>query len=167
MQNQVGPNNKFEQYNLGVAYALAANKFYFNYQNDKLENGAKGKAYAVAYSYSLSKRTNLYASSHHAGQQQPGRLRPEFLERGRTRCYRAGRRSESAVAGYSSLVLIYRTTTKNRQLAVFLLQPGAQHPEVLEPHDLDFTDRTGQLSRRGCRTDNFSGSRNACHPVPF
>jgi len=62
VKNEVGPNNKFEQYNLGAAYTLDANKFYFNYQNDKLENGAKGKAYAVAYSYSLSKRTNLYAS---------------------------------------------------------------------------------------------------------
>jgi predicted porin len=62
MADQIGPNNKFEQYNLGVAYTLDANKFFFNYQNDKIETGAKGKAYAVAYSYSLSKRTNLYAS---------------------------------------------------------------------------------------------------------
>lgn len=60
--DQVGPNNKFEQYNLGASYTMAANKFFFNYQNNKVENGAKGKAYAVAYSYSLSKRTNVYAS---------------------------------------------------------------------------------------------------------
>jgi predicted porin len=60
--DQAGPNNKFEQYNLGVAYTMDANKFYFNYQNDKIETGAKGKAYAVAYSYSLSKRTNVYAT---------------------------------------------------------------------------------------------------------
>ena len=62
MGDQVGPNNKFEQYNLGVSYTLAANKFFFNYQNNEIENGAKGKTYAVAYSYSLSKRTNVYAS---------------------------------------------------------------------------------------------------------
>jgi predicted porin len=60
--DQIGPNNKFDQYNLGVSYAFDANKVFFNFQNNKIETGAKGKAYAVAYSYSLSKRTNLYAS---------------------------------------------------------------------------------------------------------
>lgn len=62
MADQIGPNNKFEQYNLGVAYTLDANKFLFNYQNNKIDNGSKGKTYALAYTYSLSKRTNLYAS---------------------------------------------------------------------------------------------------------
>jgi predicted porin len=58
-----GPNNKFEQYNLGGIYTLAANKFYLNLQQNRNEaGGARGNAVTVAYSYSLSKRTNLYAS---------------------------------------------------------------------------------------------------------
>jgi predicted porin len=56
-----GPNNKFEQYNLGAAYSLGQNKFFVNAQQNKLE-AAKGKAFTVAYSYTLSKRTNVYAS---------------------------------------------------------------------------------------------------------
>jgi predicted porin len=56
-----GPNNKFEQYNLGAAYSMGQNKFFFNAQQNKLE-AAKGKAFTVAYSYTLSKRTNVYAS---------------------------------------------------------------------------------------------------------
>jgi predicted porin len=57
-----GANNKFKQYNLGAGYPFGANKVLFNVQQNKLENGAKGTAWAIAYSYSLSKRTNLYAS---------------------------------------------------------------------------------------------------------
>jgi predicted porin len=57
-----GANNKFEQINIGAAYTMDAHKFFANYQTDKLENGAKAKGAAVAYSYSLSKRTNVYAS---------------------------------------------------------------------------------------------------------
>jgi len=57
-----GPNNKFTQYNLGAGYPIGAGKVLFNYQQDKLSNGAKANAWAVAYTYSLSKRTNLYAS---------------------------------------------------------------------------------------------------------
>jgi predicted porin len=57
-----GANNKFKQYNLGAGYPFGANKIYVNLQQNKLENGAKGNAWALAYSYSLSKRTNLYAS---------------------------------------------------------------------------------------------------------
>ena len=57
-----GANNKFKQYNLGAGYPFGANKVYVNLQQNKLENGAKGNAWALAYSYSLSKRTNLYAS---------------------------------------------------------------------------------------------------------
>jgi predicted porin len=60
--DNAGPNNKFKQYNVGAAYTIDANKFFFNFQQNKSDSGAKGKAYAVAYSYSLSKRTNLYAS---------------------------------------------------------------------------------------------------------
>jgi predicted porin len=57
-----GANNKFKQYNLGAGYPFGASKVYVNLQQNKLENGAKGNAWALAYSYSLSKRTNLYAS---------------------------------------------------------------------------------------------------------
>jgi predicted porin len=57
-----GPNNQFKQYNLGAGYPIGAGKILVNFQQDKLETGAKGNAWALAYSYSLSKRTNLYAS---------------------------------------------------------------------------------------------------------
>lgn len=57
-----GANNKFKQYNLGAGYPFGPSKVYMNVQQNKLENGAKGNAWALAYSYSLSKRTNLYAS---------------------------------------------------------------------------------------------------------
>ena len=57
-----GANNQFEQINAGVSYAMAANKFFFNYQTNELQTGAKGNGWALAYTYSLSKRTNLYAS---------------------------------------------------------------------------------------------------------
>jgi predicted porin len=57
-----GANNKFEQMNLGAAYTMDAHKFFANYQTNELENGAKGHGVSLAYSYSLSKRTNVYAS---------------------------------------------------------------------------------------------------------
>jgi predicted porin len=57
----IGDNNTFKQYNLGVGYPFGASKVYANVQQDKLA-GAKGTAWALAYSYTLSKRTNLYAT---------------------------------------------------------------------------------------------------------
>ncbi|WP_426100828.1 porin [Massilia sp. TSP1-1-2] len=57
-----GANNQFEQVNLGASYGMDAHKFFANYQTNKLENGAKANGIAVAYTYSLSKRTNVYAS---------------------------------------------------------------------------------------------------------
>ena len=57
-----GANNKFEQVNLGAAYTMDAHKFFTNFQTNKLETGAKGNGYAFGYQYSLSKRTNVYAS---------------------------------------------------------------------------------------------------------
>lgn len=57
-----GANNKFKQYNIGAGYPFGANKILVNLQQNKLEGGLKGNGWAVAYSYSLSKRTNLYAS---------------------------------------------------------------------------------------------------------
>lgn len=57
-----GANNKFTQYNLGAGFPFGANKILVNLQQNKLQSGAKANAWAVAYSYALSKRTNLYAS---------------------------------------------------------------------------------------------------------
>jgi predicted porin len=58
----VGANNEFEQMNLGGAWTMAAHKVFANYQTNELETGAKGHGVTLAYSYSLSKRTNVYAS---------------------------------------------------------------------------------------------------------
>ncbi|HEX8612151.1 MAG TPA: porin [Telluria sp.] len=55
-------NNKYEQANAGVSYTFGANKIYGNAQQSKLENGAKGNGFSLAYSYALSKRTNVYTS---------------------------------------------------------------------------------------------------------
>ncbi|MFL6710434.1 MAG: porin [Massilia sp.] len=61
--DQAGPNNKFEQYNLGGIYSLAAHKFYVNFQQDRNQaGGARGNGGTLAYSYSFSKRSNVYAS---------------------------------------------------------------------------------------------------------
>ena len=57
-----GANNQFKQYNLGFGYPIGASKFLLNLQQNKLETGAKGNAWALAYTYALSRRTNLYAS---------------------------------------------------------------------------------------------------------
>ena len=60
--DQAGSNNKFEQINAGASYAMGANKFFVNLQRNEIESGARGNAWALAYSYSLSKRTSLYTS---------------------------------------------------------------------------------------------------------
>lgn len=57
-----GANNKFKQYNVGAAYPFGPSKVYVNLQQSKIENGARGNAWSLGYTYSLSKRTNLYAS---------------------------------------------------------------------------------------------------------
>lgn len=57
-----GANNQYEQFNLGASYTVNANKFFFNYTANELETGAKGTGFSLAYSYNLSKRTNLYTS---------------------------------------------------------------------------------------------------------
>ena len=57
-----GNNNEYKQINAGASYTFGANKLFGNFQQSKLENGAKGNGYSFAYSYSLSKRTNIYAS---------------------------------------------------------------------------------------------------------
>lgn len=63
--NPDGRNNRFTQYNLGAGFPFGASKVLINYQHNELQNGAKGDVVAVAYTYSLSKRTNLYTSYAH------------------------------------------------------------------------------------------------------
>jgi predicted porin len=60
--DQDGANNKFEQLNAGAAMAFGQGKAYVNLQQNKMQNGAKGNGFTVAYSYALSKRTNVYTS---------------------------------------------------------------------------------------------------------
>ena len=60
--NPHGANNTFKEYNLGFGYPIGAFKVLANLQQDKFETGAKGNAWALAATYALSKRTNLYAS---------------------------------------------------------------------------------------------------------
>jgi predicted porin len=59
--DQHGPSNRFQQYNLGASWTFGQNKVFFNGQHNKLA-GTHGNAFSVAYSYALSKRTNVYAS---------------------------------------------------------------------------------------------------------
>jgi predicted porin len=56
-----GTAAKYKQANLGGSMPFGAHRVYANFQQQKQGN-AKGNSWALAYSYSLSKRTNLYAS---------------------------------------------------------------------------------------------------------
>jgi predicted porin len=58
----VGDNNQYEQINAGVSYTFGASKVFGNLQRSELENGARGNGFSLAYSYTLSKRTNVYAA---------------------------------------------------------------------------------------------------------
>jgi predicted porin len=52
---------KYKQANLGGSMPFGSHRVYANYQQQKQGN-AKGNGWALAYTYSLSKRTNVYAS---------------------------------------------------------------------------------------------------------
>jgi predicted porin len=52
---------KYKQVNLGGSIPFGANRVYVNFQQQK-QGGTKGNTWALAYTYALSKRTNLYAS---------------------------------------------------------------------------------------------------------
>jgi len=52
---------KYKQANFGGSMPFGAHRVYANYQQQKQGN-AKGNSWALAWTYSLSKRTNLYAS---------------------------------------------------------------------------------------------------------
>ncbi|MGH8856169.1 MAG: porin, partial [Telluria sp.] len=60
--NLTGPNNEFKYTTLGGSYTAGANKFFLSAHQQKLETGAKGNGFSVAYAYTLSKRTNVYSS---------------------------------------------------------------------------------------------------------
>jgi predicted porin len=51
----------YKQANIGGSIPFGAHRVYVNFQQQKQGN-AEGKTWALAYTYSLSKRTNLYAS---------------------------------------------------------------------------------------------------------
>jgi len=51
----------YKQANIGGSIPFGAHRVYVNFQQQKQAN-AEGKTWALAYTYSLSKRTNLYAS---------------------------------------------------------------------------------------------------------
>lgn len=57
-----GVNNEFKFTTVGGVYTAGPNKFYASVHQQKLETGAKGNGFSLAYSYTLSKRTNLYSS---------------------------------------------------------------------------------------------------------
>jgi predicted porin len=57
-----GANNAYKNSNLGVSYTTGANKFFLNFQQQKIESGAKGNTVSLAYTYALSKRTNIYST---------------------------------------------------------------------------------------------------------
>ena len=57
-----GPNNEFRHYIVGGSFTAGANKFFLAAHQQRLETGARGKGFSLAYTYTLSKRTNLYTS---------------------------------------------------------------------------------------------------------
>jgi predicted porin len=59
--DQEGPNNRFQQYNLGGSWTFRQHKVFLNGQHNKLA-GTHGNAFTVAYTYALSQRTNGYAA---------------------------------------------------------------------------------------------------------
>jgi predicted porin len=57
-----GANNEYKYTTIGGVYTAGPNKFYASLHQQKLETGAKGNGFSLAYSYTLSKRTNVYSS---------------------------------------------------------------------------------------------------------
>ena len=60
--DQTGANNEYKNANIGAAYTTGPNKFFLNFQRQEIESGAKGDTISVAYTYALSKRTNIYTT---------------------------------------------------------------------------------------------------------
>ncbi|UVW30005.1 porin [Massilia sp. H6] len=57
-----GASNAYTNANLGLAYTVGPGKFFVNYQRQEIDTGARGETVSVAYTYSLSKRTNVYTT---------------------------------------------------------------------------------------------------------
>jgi len=57
-----GANNAYEQINVGGTWTTGPNKFFLQFQRQELGNGGKGNGFTLAYTYTLSKRTNLYGT---------------------------------------------------------------------------------------------------------
>jgi predicted porin len=57
-----GANNEFRHYILGGSYTAGVNKFFLAAHQQRMETGGRGKGFSLAYTYTLSKRTNLYTS---------------------------------------------------------------------------------------------------------
>jgi predicted porin len=57
-----GANNEYKNATVGGAYTAGPNKFFLSFQQQKLETGAKGNTVTLAYTYALSKRTNIYTT---------------------------------------------------------------------------------------------------------
>ncbi|MDB5748060.1 MAG: porin [Massilia sp.] len=58
-----GPNNEFEHFILGGSFTAGANKFFLAAHQQRQEAGnGRGNGFSLAYTYTLSKRTNLYTS---------------------------------------------------------------------------------------------------------
>jgi predicted porin len=61
--DRASDNNTFSQVNLGVAFPVgAAGNLLFSVQQSEFNNGGEGRGAAVAYTYTLSKRTFVYGS---------------------------------------------------------------------------------------------------------
>ena len=58
-----GPNNEFKYITAGASYTFGPNKLFLSAHQQRQEAGdAEGEGFSLAYTYSLSKRTNLYSS---------------------------------------------------------------------------------------------------------
>lgn len=60
--DMTGPNGKFENYLLGANYTAGASKYFIAAHQQRFDTGARGNGFTLAYSYTLSKRTNLYST---------------------------------------------------------------------------------------------------------
>ncbi|MET0982795.1 MAG: porin [Telluria sp.] len=68
-----GPNNEFKYLILGGTYTFGPNKLFLALHQQRLETGdAEGDGFTLAYSYSLSKRTNLYSTYAHVRNNSTG-----------------------------------------------------------------------------------------------
>ncbi|MFC0250630.1 porin [Massilia consociata] len=57
-----GPSNEFRFMTIGGSYTAGPNKFFASLHQQRIETGARGNGFSLAYSYTLSKRTNLYST---------------------------------------------------------------------------------------------------------